>query len=245
MTRFAVSPVVLSVAIVLCGATVTAQAAPKAAGHWQGTIHMGANEVPMTIDLSKNSSGAWVGAFSVPGSSQAGVPLGDITASDTTVHFTLAVQELATFEGKLSVEGNSIVGTASNSQGSVQFELTRAGEAHVNEPPPSSALPKEFEGRWEGIVDTPGGKLRLVIKLTTGADGKAAGTLISVDQGGQTFPASTVVVEGKKLTAEWRLISGSYSGLLGTTGEIVGEWAQGAMKLALVLKKADDEAKKP
>jgi hypothetical protein len=233
------------VAIVLCGATVAAQAAPKAVGHWQGTIHMGANDVPMTIDLSKNSSGAWVGAFSVPGSSQVDVPLGDITADDASVHFTLSVQELATFEGKLSVEGNSIAGTASNSQGSVQFELTRAGEAHVNAPPPSSALPKEFEGRWEGAVDAGGNKLRLAIKLTTGADGNAAGSLISIDQGGQEFPATTVAVEGKKLTVEWRVISGSYSGVLGTNGEIVGEWAQGGAKLALVLKKADDEAKKP
>ena len=148
------------------------------------------------------------------------------------------MQEVATFDGKLSADSKTIAGTASNSQGSVGFDLTRGGDAKVNLPAPSSALPKEFEGRWEGVVDVGGTKLRLAIKLSTGADGKAAGSLISIDQGGQEFPATTVTVEDKKLTLEVRLVSGSYTGLLGTNGEIAGDWSQGGMKVALVLKKA-------
>ena len=48
-----------------------------------------------------------------------------------------------------------------------------------------------------------------------------------------------MTVEAKKLTLEVRMIGGSYSGTLADNGEIVGDWSQGPMKTALVLKKAD------
>jgi hypothetical protein len=239
MNRLAIKPMLFTAALALCGATAAAQAAPKTAGHWEGTLHMPGQELPITVDLAKNSSGAWTGTFGVPGSAQTGLPLGDITADDASIHFTLSVQETATFDGKLSADAKSIVGSASNSQGSVGFELTRSGEAKVNLPPPSSTLPKEFEGRWEGAIDVGGTKLRLAIKLSTGADGKAAGSLISIDQGGQEFPATSVTAEGQKVSVEVRTVGGSYSGLLGANGEIAGEWSQGGMKVALVLKKAE------
>jgi hypothetical protein len=194
--------------------------------------------VPITIDLSKNAAGTWVGTFGVPGSAQTDIPLNDIMADDAGIHFTLSVQEVATFEGKLSADAKTISGTASNSQGSVGFDLTKGGDAKVNLPPASTALPKEFEGRWEGAVNVGGNNLRLAIKLSTGADGKAAGTLVSIDQGGQEFPATTVAVEGRKLTLEVRPVGGSYSGIMADNGEIVGDWSQGPVKVALVLKKA-------
>jgi hypothetical protein len=240
MTRMPTKSIRILVTLALSAASVAAQApAPKAAGHWEGQLHMGAQEIPMTIDLSKNAAGAWVGTFSVPGSGQTDIPLGNLTADDAAIHFTLSVQEVATFEGKLSADAKSISGTASNSQGSVGFDLTKGGDAKVNLPPASTALPKEFEGRWEGAVNVGGNNLRLAIKLSTGADGKAAASLISIDQGGQEFPATTVGVDGKKLTIEVRPVGGSYSGIMADNGEIVGDWSQGPVKVALVLKKAE------
>lgn len=239
MIRMAMKPVRIFSALALCSSFAAAQTpAPKATGHWEGQLHMGAQEVPIAIDLAKNAAGAWIGTFSVPGSGQQNLPLGNLTADDAGIHFTLSVEEVATFDGKLSADAKTISGTASNSKGSVGFDITKSGDAHVDLPAPSSALPKEFEGRWEGAIDIGGTKLRLAVNLSTGADGKAAGSLISIDQGGQEFPASTVTVDGKKLTMEVRLVGGSYSGTMGDHGEIAGEWSQGGMKVALVLKRA-------
>jgi hypothetical protein len=245
MLKIAARPVLFSAALAFFGTTAAAQAAPKAAGHWEGKIHMGAQDVPMAIDLSKNAIGAWIGTFSVPGSTQVDVPLGNITADDANVHFTLSIAEVGTFEGKLSADANSIAGTATSSQGSAQFDLVRSGDAHVNLPPSSSALPKEFEGRWEGAIEAGGNRMRLAMKLAADADGKAAGTLISVDQGGQEFPATTVTIAGKKLSVEARSISGSFIGTLGEAGEIAGEWSQGGQRIPLTFKRTDGEAKKP
>ncbi len=243
-------PQAMKFAFLLCGAAVTAAAqtpaaaptaapaASKAVGHWTGNIHMGPNEVPMIIDLAKNAAGAWVGTFGVAGSTQTGIPLADINVAEANVKFSIDVGDRATFDGKLSAEGNAIAGTASNSQGSVGFDLARSGEAKVDLPAPSTALPKEFEGRWEGAIAMGAQSLRLAIKLSTGADGKAAAALTSIDQGGQEFPATSVAVNGKEITIEVRPIGGSYKGTLGATGEIAGAFTQGGNNLALTLKKA-------
>ncbi len=235
----------LGAALALSAATASAQAAPKSAGHWEGKIHMGPNEVPMTVDLSKDASGKWIGAFTVPGSAQTDIPLINITADDANVRFSLSLADTPTFEGKLSADGINITGTASNSQGSVGFDLARTGDAHVNVPAPSTALPKEFDGRWEGVITAGANQFRLGLKLTTGTDGKAAAMLTSIDQGGQEFPASTVTVDGKKLTVELRAISSTFSGTLGENGEIAGEWTQAGAKLPVTFKRAADDAKKP
>ena len=216
---------------------------PKTAGHWEGAIHMGAQDIPMALDLAKSATGAWVGSFSIP-SAQISVPLGDLKADDSSVHFTISIQETATFEGTLSAAGDQISGSASSSQGSTQFEITRSGDAKVSVAPPSTALPKEFEGRWEGTVEAGGNKERLAIVLSTGPDGKAAATVISIDHGGQSFPASTVKVDGMDRTVEARTIGGSYTGTLGPYGDIGGDWTEAGVKVPLVFRKVPD-AKKP
>jgi hypothetical protein len=234
-----VKPVIVALALTMIGARADAQAAAKAAGHWEGTVQYGSPPLSFAIDLSKDATGAWVGSFSVPGSTTTGVPLTNITVSDLRVTFSINVGDVATFDGNFNADGTVLSGQASNSQGSASFDMKRTADAKVAAPPPpSSALPKEFEGRWEGALDAGGTKLRIAIKLSTGADGKAAASLISIDQGGQEFAATTVTVDGKKLSVEVRSISGMYIGTLGDNGEIVGDWAQGPQHFALTLKKA-------
>ena len=240
MIRSAMKPFLFSAALALAGASVVAaQSAPKGAGHWEGTVQYGNPPLSFALEISKNAAGAWVGTFSVPGSTTTDVPLSNITVGDASISFSLNVGDVATFEGKFSTDGAGVTGSASNSQGSAGFDMKRTGDAHVNAPPPSSALPKEFEGRWDGAVEAGGNRLRIGMKLSTGADGKAAASLISIDQGGQEFAATTVTIDGKKINVELRAISGTYTGTLGDNGEIAGDWTQGGTKLALNLKKAD------
>lgn len=238
MIRHASNFTAVAIATVFAIASARAQTMPKAVGHWEGKIHMGEKDIPMNVDLSKNAAGAWIGTFTIPGSTQADVPLSNIFADDMAVRFTLNLQDNPSFEGKLSAEGNSISGTASNSQGSVNFDLARTGEAHVNVPPPSSALPKEFEGRWEGTIAVNGQSLRLAVILAPNADGTGGGTIVSLDQGNQSFPASTVVVQGKELNIESRAVGAKLHGILGDNGEITAEWSQGTAKFSITLKRA-------
>jgi hypothetical protein len=221
----------------LAAGACLAQTAPQAAGHWQGKILIPDHETAFTVDLDRNAKGAWIGSITIPGSTSIDVPLGNFEAAGTTVRFTAPLPGPTKFAGAVSADGAAISGTASNVQGDARFQLSRSGAANVKVPPPSSTLLKEFEGTWEGTIES-GGKVRRVgLELATDADGRAVGTLVAIDQGNLQIPASTVTVQGKNLQVESRAISGMYRGALGADGDIAGEWTQGDQHMALVFKR--------
>lgn len=245
MKKIAVRLVLLGAGLAVLGAVGLAQTASKATGHWQGTIQMPERELGITVDLDRNSKGAWIGSMSVVGSTSVDVPLSNITVEDTAVRFTADLPAHASFDGHLSTDASSLSGKASNADGSVEFQLTRNGEANVKVPPPSSPLSKDFEGTWEGSLEVGGKALRIVLKLLPAADGTATATLISVDRGNKEVPATTVTIKDKQLQLEARAVSGTYRGTLGASGDIAGDWAQGANRLPLTFKRASSETKKP
>jgi hypothetical protein len=134
MTTRSLTRLILAATIAVPTSFVAAQSAPSAAGHWEGKVQYGNPPLSITVDLTRSAAGAWIGSFSVPGSTTVDVPLSNLAVDSTGVRFTLALPDCPSFEGTLSVEGNSFSGTAANSQGSARFDLTRNGEAHVNVP---------------------------------------------------------------------------------------------------------------
>jgi len=214
----------------------TIGAAADAAGHWEGKIQIQGRELGMIVDLARNPQGAWIGSMSVLGSSAADVPLEELIIRGSAVKFGAYLPDYASFEGNLSEDLNSLSGTASNASGGVPFELGRKGAASVKVAPPNSALPKDFEGVWEGAIATEGKSLRVRLKLSPGPDGRATALLTSLDQGNHEIPVTTVIIEGKGLQVEARAVSGVYRGTLGEHGEITGEWSQGATPLPLTFK---------
>ena len=68
----------------------------------------------------------------------------------------------------------------------------------------------------------------------------ATATLISIDQGAQEIPITTVTTKDKQLQVESRAVSGTYKGMLGATGEIAGEWSHGGVSVPLSFKRAPD-----
>jgi hypothetical protein len=224
-------------AALLLSAAAPAQTDSKAAGHWEGKIQIPQRELAFAVDLDRNAEGAWVGSISVTGTTAADVPLATVSVDGTTVKFAANLGENASFEGTVSDDGKTISGMATNGQGSAPFQLTRTGPASVKLPAPSSAMTKEFEGVWEGAIEVNGNTVRVGLKLSAGADGKASATMIAISQGNQEFPADTVTIQGKELQVQVRAIGGSYKGTLGAGGEIAGEWSQGPASRPLTFKR--------
>lgn len=243
MSKIAVTLVLLAAALIITVAGLAQTTSPPA-GHWQGTVEISSHEpLGITVDLARNPKGAWIGSMSVPGTSSIDVPLTDLTVDGAAVRFNASLPELASFDGRLSANGGSLSGTASNDAGSAPFQLTRKGEPDVKVPPPSSRLSKEFEGMWEGTLDA-GGKTRWVgLKLAPAPDGTAIATLI--DQAYLKIPVTTVTINARQLQLESRAISGSYRGTLGANGEIAGEWSQGPTHSPLTFKHVPTVTKKP
>ena len=161
------------VAFVLLGLLpVSGQTAPNAAGHWEGKIQIPNHELAVSVDLATTGSGQWIGSVSIPDSAT-DLPLSDIAVDGRTIRFSATLPGRTTFEGTLNVEATEVSGTVANAEGGVPFQLIRSGEASVKVPPPSSVLPKAFDGTWQGAVDRDGKTRRVLIRLSAAPDGTA------------------------------------------------------------------------
>lgn len=229
----------LAVALLLVAAPVArAQSSANPTGHWEGRIQIPNREMALTVDLAKDAAGTWTGSLSIPSSTTTDVPLSDIAVENGAVRFVANLPGKTSFDGSLSADASGLSGTVANAQGGVPFELTRKGEANVKQAPRSSALTKSFEGTWQGTVDAEGRTMRVLLKLSSAADGTAVALLTNLDKDTGDIPVTTVTIDGAQLLLEVRVISGSYRGTLGASGEIAGEWVEGPRRLALTFRRS-------
>lgn len=198
----------------------------------------------ITVDLAKNPAGEWIGSVSGPDGGIVDAPLMQISVDGNAVRFKMGIAH-DSFEGKLSDDGSVMSGTATSDEGAAPFNLKRSGVANVKLPPSSTPLSKDFEGAWAGTLEVPGKQLRAILKLTRGSGGVAVGTLISLDEGGQEYPITTITQKDKQVEFEIRLIRAKYAGTLDASGaQIAGEYTQGGLTLPLVFKRPATEAQR-
>lgn len=197
------------------------------AGHWSGAVQVPEQEIKVEIDLVRDAGGAWAGAISIPVQNLKSMPLSAIKVERDSVAFALkGVPGDPVFTGKLAEDGKSIAGDFSQGGGAAPFKLTRTGDGKVNPPLKSTAIAKGLEGTWQGSLEAGGETLRLVVKLSNGADG-ATGSMISLDQGNAEFPISAIAQEKSHLKLDIPAIGAKYEGDW-SANTITGKWSQGA-----------------
>lgn len=105
-------------------------------------------------------------------------------------------------------------------------------------PEPAAAA---FAGTWEGKLDAGIMQLRIVLHLQDDGEGGFTGTMDSPDQGATGIPLSQVTAEDDgTLTVSVASIGGTWSGRLAAAGaRLIGEWQQGAARLALDLDRVE------
>lgn len=212
------------------GRAVAAQA-PGASGHWAGAIEVPGQPIQIEVDLKPDGQG-WVGTITIPSQNLKGFPLSAVQVQGRQVSFAMAqVPGTPTFKGEVTADGTGLLGDFTQGELKTTFELKRAGEAVIAPPAKSTAITKELEGQWSGTLAAGGQQLRLTLKLANGADG-ATGSIVSVDQGGQEIPISSIVQSGAHLDLSLPMIAGTYAGDL-KDGQLVGEWKQGPGTLPL------------
>jgi len=91
-------------------------------------------------------------------------------------------------------------------------------------------------GSWAGTLKTPNQELRLVFKITAGADGTLAGTMDSLDQGATDIPVPKVTLEGNTLKMLMPMLRAQFTGTLNEKGDtITGQFSQSGVNMPLVL----------
>ena len=215
-----------------------AQTKTSPAGHWEGSVTVPSAELKVLIDLALDADGQWIGDIDMPTRGVTDMPLTGISVSGSAVSFNLLGPNGPKFQGKLSEDGNSLSGDFTQVGNTFPFTLKRAGEAKVAIPAKNAELPGEFVGKWEGTLETPGGKLRTVFNFAN-KGGSAIGTIDSPDQGTTGIPMNEISVANGSIKITVPLVKGSYAGKLSQDGKVLtGEWSQGGATLPLVLTKA-------
>jgi hypothetical protein len=142
------------------------------------------------------------------------------------------------FDGTWNPEARTLKITAHIGGNDLPIDLTRTAAARVIVPEPNAMLPKEFEGKWEGTIDTGTQSLRITLLLEPNEAGRAVGTLISVDQGGVKLPVSEIRIAGNELDFGVKAVNGTYKGRLNPEkDQISGDWTQFGNVLPLNMKK--------
>ncbi|MPY90205.1 MAG: hypothetical protein GEU99_20055 [Luteitalea sp.] len=225
-------------ALIVTSSITLAQPTTGPAGHWEGAIEVPGQALEIEIDLAEAGE-TWEGTITIPVQGLKGVPLSDITVEGNAVSFAMkGPPGDPQFKGTVSEDAKSLSGEYSQGDATLPFALTRTGDAKIEPPPESTPITADLEGSWEGaVVDGKGKTLRLVLKLSNQPDGVAAGTLVSLDQGGGAeIPILAVVQAGSHLTLDVRAVTGTYEGDF-DAGQLTGTWTQAGTTQPLVFKR--------
>jgi hypothetical protein len=207
------------------------------AGHWEGAIETPGQPLQIEVDLAARAGGNWEGTITIPAQNLKAFPLRDIAVQDSAVRFAMkGVPGEPEFKGTISKDAKSISGQFSQGGALMPFSLTWKGEATIEAPPKSTAIGKDFEGAWDGVLNAGGTVLRLTLKLANQQDGAATGSIISVDQGGAEIPITAITQTASHLKFVVSAITASYEGDL-KDRQITGTWAQGPNTLPLVFSR--------
>lgn len=105
---------------------------------------------------------------------------------------------------------------------------------------PLAAHAQEAAGAWHGVLIAGPNVLRVVVKVTPGADGKLTGEFFSIDQSPKGFPIADPKVANSVFTFGIPQIYGTYEGKWDAArGGWVGTWKQGPVSLPLTLDKGE------
>ena len=226
----------LIVALLLSLASAHAQQPADPSGHWEGAIQTPDRNVNIEVDLAKNAGDQLAGTISIPEQDVKGLPFQKVTVDGRSVAFVARTDQ--PFSGTLSPDGKSIEAHLSVNGFSVPVSLIRTGDARIEAPEKSAAIPKELEGTWKGAITTEGQQFHIILTLANQGDGSAIGTAIDVDEGGLQVPVNIVQADSK-ITLQFKALGASFVGALNKdTGELAGTYTHGSLVLPLTFQHA-------
>ena len=197
-------------------------------GDWQGTLSAGGANLRLVLHVTKAAGSFKANLDSVD--QGANIPVNSVAFKDSKLTLSLEMIH-ATYEGKVSPDGNIISGTWTQGQ-PFPLDFKRG----------SPAKPSDVDGAWMGTLDTGAIKLRVVFHLLNSASGLTA-AMDSPDQGMKGLLASAVKRDGASLRIEADKLNGVYEGTIAADrSSIDGKWTQAGNTLPLVLNPIKDEA---
>jgi hypothetical protein len=214
-------------------AATTAANQPSIAGDWSGTLKAGPAELRLVLHITAAKDGSLSATLDSVDQGANGIPINAVTLKDGKLSLDVqAVQ--GTYEGTLNKDASGIAGTWTQGQ-PMELNFTRGHVATAGASKP--AAPSDIDGTWQGSLDTPKGKLRILFKIVNMDTGLTA-TMQSPDQAPVWMPTTSVTRSGNKLTINMKAFGATFEGQINAAKDTIdGSFTQGA-SIPLVLKKS-------
>jgi hypothetical protein len=222
-------------AVLLFASIALAQATPE--GHWEGILKVESNEIGISLDLAQKAKSEWIASMGMPSENMTGLVVMDVKVKGNSVTFLAVELQMAKFELTLAPNGQ-MKGTIASPQGTIPIDFKRTGKAKVELIPASPAVAKEFEGDWEGSLQTPGRAIRMIFHFKNQPDNTVAATIDTPDTGGLGLPLNDVKQTGKQIEFGIKIAHGEFKGTLNQDAtEIAGQLSHEQSTMPLTLKK--------
>jgi hypothetical protein len=221
--------------VLVVAACASAQANPE--GHWEGNLKVNNSDLGISLDLAKDAKLGWIASMGVPSEKITGLVVKDVKVNGSNVNFLAVELQMAKFELAFGLD-DQLKGTIASPQGPIPVEFKRSGEAKVELIPASPAVAKEFEGDWEGTLQTPGRAFRIIIHLQNRPDRTVAATIDTPDTGGFGLPLNDVKQVGQQIELGIRIAHAEFRGTLNQeSNEIAGQFGHEKQFAPMTLKK--------
>jgi hypothetical protein len=225
-----------------CAAPSLAQEV-TATGAWQGNLNILGSSMRLTLRVRQDDKGALYGTISSPDMGIGGMDVSGVKLKKTTLKFDIP-QYNGSFEGKISEDGQSIVGSWYVGEQELPITFHRlaaaaaptpvAGAPHgvravgpepamnpnspANSPSsPTTVAPKipVVEELWTGTYQTPSGtKLKMQLHISHDANGAVTVKMDSVNEGVNGIRTTNASITDSKLHFEIPAADITYTGTL-------------------------------
>jgi hypothetical protein len=231
------------VATILIASAALCQAAPNAAGRWEGVAQIPGQELKLIVDLSDEGGKGWTGSIIVPGFGVKGAELVDLHARGGDLAFTIKGAlgneraGRAEIKAHLTAEGR-LAGDFTQGGNRAPFVLEKTGPPQVELPPRNTAVSKEMEGEWKGDYEMMGYARHATLKFSNRGSEGAGLEFVIVGKKVNNVPVSLVTQDEDFLTVKSDEFGITFEGRFNKeSGEIKGTLSQGPLEAPLLLRR--------
>lgn len=238
----------------------------SATGAWQGTLNVFGTSMRLTLRVAQDEKGALTGVISSPDMGVGGTDVSGVKQKKTSLKFDIPAYN-GSFEGKISDDGQTILGTWYIGEQTLPITFKRlasstppplsrpTGVRAVGPEPgidpkstPTSVVPKipVVEEIWLGTYQTPGGsKLDMRLHVSHDANGVPSVKMDSINEGVNGIRTSSVSVTDTSIHFEIPEAAITYTGTLNSThDEMTGPFSRSGGAQPLTFKRSAPTAPK-
>jgi hypothetical protein len=203
-------------------------------GHWESTSPLRVGVLGLSVDLLKRNDGEWVGSLSDPARKVFGIRVSAIVVKGDNIKF-VSPDLPGTPSYDLVIRKNALQGTVSVEGNALPLSMKRTGKADVKVTPPNTAVSKELEGDWEGVL--PGGRESVTFHFKNWSDQTVEASVINPSLRGKTQAFARVMQSGAEVEFTLFIFGGTHKGTINGEGtEMTGAWMQNPSAPPLPLK---------